>query len=92
MSAEPSNDNSYPDNADVGTDAGVTVPETFQKEVHSVISKAKTKSHLNHISDRVSEAHEKLVEASMAKDNAGKGKKGGKTVQVPDEMSTAGMP
>jgi uncharacterized phage infection (PIP) family protein YhgE len=64
-----------------GYDAGVVIPEDFQKDVHAVLQKASTKHHLSHIRDRVYAKEDEMRKAEM------KSKKG-----VPDTYSTDAAP
>lgn len=57
------------DGNDDGQSEGVVIPEEFQKKVHAVVHGA-SKAHLNHISDRVSEARDAIrmkEQAAMSK-------------------------
>jgi hypothetical protein len=49
-----------------GETAGVTVPEEFQKQVHSLV-KGANKHHLSHMRDRINMREDELREQEMKK-------------------------
>ena len=73
--------------SDGNSSEGVVIPEEFQQQVHGMLKSATTKHHLNHIRDRVYAKEDEMRKADEAKKS-----KGGKGKNIPEMMSTDGMP